>query len=99
MGFASPAEEELADTITVGEYLIRDKDASYLLQMQGDALAESGILNGDFIIFERSSAYRWGDLVVTLGEDGYMVRYFPKGAQAQALQVIGIVTGTFRTYH
>jgi DNA polymerase V len=97
MSFAAPANDELADTITVGEYLLRDKDASYLLQMSGDALSEEGILDGDFLVFERSNDYKLGDLVVTLGPDGYHVKRLAKGTGA-FVQVVGIVTGTFRKY-
>src|SRR5262245_56723410 len=32
-GFPSPAEEELADTMTLDEYLISNKEATYLLKV------------------------------------------------------------------
>ena len=95
MGFAAPADDELADTITVGRYLLRDKDASYLLQMSGDRLIDAGILDGDMVIFERSSDYRTGDIVVLLGAEGYRLEYFKKDI---AGQIIGVVTGSFRKY-
>lgn len=85
----------MADTITVGAYLLRDKDASYLLQMSGDSMAEAGILDGDMVVFERSHDYRAGDIVVVLGDDGYTLEYFKKGTPRQ---IIGVVTGSFRKY-
>jgi SOS-response transcriptional repressor LexA len=95
MGFAAPADDELADTITVGRYLLRDKDASYLLQMAGNRLQEAGILDGDMVIFERSTDYRTGDIVVLLGSDGYRLEYFTTGVPGH---IIGVVTGSFRRY-
>jgi SOS-response transcriptional repressor LexA len=95
MGFSAPANDELADTVTIGEYLLRDKDASYLLQMSGDSMLEAGILDGDMIAFERSHDYRVGDIVVLLGDDGYSLEYFKKGV---ARQFVGVVTGSFRKY-
>ncbi|HEV8666504.1 MAG TPA: S24 family peptidase [Candidatus Paceibacterota bacterium] len=95
MGFAAPADDELADTVTIGRYLLRDKDASYLLQMSGDRFAADGILHGDMIIFERSRDFRVGDIVVALGDDGYSLEYFTKGMRGQ---IIGVVTGSFRKY-
>lgn len=112
-GFASPAEDELADTITVGEYLIRDKDASYLLQVEGDSMMDAGIIEGDMVIFEKSSDYKPGDIVVALIEDGYTIKYLRKKDSKFYLeaanenyptihpkegQIIGLVTGTFRKY-
>jgi SOS-response transcriptional repressor LexA len=96
MSFAAPANDELADTVTIGEFLLRDKDASYLLQMQGDALVEEGILDGDYIIFERSNDYKPGHLVVELASDGYHVKRLARGTNI--VEVVGIVTGTFRKY-
>jgi DNA polymerase V len=93
MSFAAPAQEELANTITIGEYLLRDQDASSLLQMEGDALREEGILHGDMIVFERTDVFKRGDLVVLLGEDGYAIRRYPMQGM-----VVGVVTATFRKY-
>jgi len=96
MSFAAPANDELADTVTIGEFLIRDKDASYLLQMEGDTLSEEGIVHGDYIIFERSNDYKPGHLVVLLGSDGYHVKRLQKSMSI--VEVVGVVTGTFRKY-
>ncbi len=112
-GFAAPAEEELADTITVGEYLIRHKESSYLLQVEGDSMMDAGIHNGDMVIFERGKDAKPGDIVVALTENGYTLKYLRKKYGKVFLeaanseypdihpkegQVIGVVTSTFRTY-
>jgi SOS regulatory protein LexA len=112
-GFAAPAEEELADTITVGEYLIRHKESSFLLQVEGDSMIDAGIQEGDMVIFERGRDAKVGDIVVALTEDGYTLKYLrKKGGKAYLEaanqnyptirpkdgQVIGVVTSSFRTY-
>ncbi len=112
-GFATPAEEDMADTITVGEYLIRDKDASFLLQVVGDSMVDAGIHEGDMVIFERTGSYRPGDIVIALTEDGYTLKFLRKKGERYFLeaanekyppiypkegQIVGVVTGTFRKY-
>lgn len=112
-GFAAPSEEEIADTITVGDYLIRHKDSSYLLQVEGDSMVDAGIHEGDMVIFERTQEYKPGDIVIALTRDGYTLKYLrKKGAQyylepANHLypviyptegEIIGVVTSTFRKY-
>jgi SOS regulatory protein LexA len=112
-GFASPAEEELADTISVGEYLIRDKDASFLLEVEGDSMEEAGILAGDMVVFERGAEHKVGDIVIALTEDGYTIKYLRKKGGRYYLeaanpkypdiypkegQIIGVVIATFRKY-
>ncbi len=112
-GFASAAEEDLADTISVGEYLIRDKEASFLLQVVGDSMIDAGIHEGDMVIFERTHDYKLGDIVIALTEDGYTLKYLRKKGEKYFLQaantnypniypkegqIIGVVTGSFRKY-
>jgi SOS regulatory protein LexA len=112
-GFAAPAEEELADTITIGEYLLRRPEASYLLKVEGDSMQDAGIQEGDMVIFERTNDYKPGDIVVALTEDGYTLKYLRKkdgGYYLEAAnenypdihpregEIIGVVISTFRTY-
>src|SRR5438876_6252633 len=63
-GFPSPAEEELGDTMSLDEYLITNKEATYLLKVTGDSMIEAGILPGDLLLVERGAAPRDGDIVI-----------------------------------
>lgn len=112
-GFAAPAEEELADTVSIGEYLLGNPNASYLLQVEGDSMQDAGIQNGDMVIFERTHTYKPGDIVVALTEDGYTLKYLRQKGKRFYLEaandrypdiypkegeIIGKVTSTFRKY-
>ena len=112
-GFAAPAEEELADTITIGEYLLPKPDASYLLTVEGDSMQDAGIQSGDMIVFERTKDVKVGDIVVALTEDGYTLKYLRRKSGRLCLEaandaypdiypregeIIGKVVSTFRTY-
>jgi DNA polymerase V len=96
MSFSSVSENELADTITIGEYLIGHKESSYLLEIEGSSMDEVGIKNGDKVIFERGRVPRSGDIVISLTDDGYKIDYLNKIKSSE--QVIGVVTSSFRTY-
>jgi repressor LexA len=112
-GFAAPAEEEIADTVAIGDYLIRDPNASYLLQVEGDSMEGAGILHGDLVVFERTQDYKPGDIVVALTEDGYTLKYLRKRGARFHLeaanedypdihpregQIIGKAVSSFRKY-
>lgn len=112
-GFASPAEDELADTISIGEYLIGHKESSFILKVDGDSMIEAGILDGDMVIFERGRDPRNGDIVVALTEDGYTLKYLKRlngrlylkaanpdypNIYPKDGQIIGVVTASFRKY-
>src|SRR5262245_26585916 len=59
-GFPSPAEEELADTMSLDEYLITNKEATYALRVTGDSMKDAGILPGDLLLVERGAEVRDG---------------------------------------
>ena len=77
-GFPSPAEEELADTMSLDEYLIPNKESSYMLQVKGDSMIEAGINDGDMVIVERNNSPRDGDIVIAYVDGGWTMKYFRK---------------------
>ncbi len=96
MSFSSLSEQGLADTITIGEYLVKHKESSYLLEFVGDYMMEAGIHHGDMIIFERGKIPRNGDIVIVLNEEGYRAKYLKDIKSLE--QVIGVVVSSFRNY-
>ena len=63
-GFPSPAEEELVDTMTLDEWLIKNKEATYMLKVKGDSMIDAGIMEGDMVLLDRSKEAKSGDIVV-----------------------------------
>lgn len=82
-GFASPVEEGEADTLSLDDYLIRNKEASYILRVRGDSMRDAGIADGDMVIFERSAESKPGDIVVAVIEGGYTLKYLKKESAAK----------------
>ena len=95
-GFASPVDEELADVMRIEDYLIRDKDASFLLQMEGDSMIRYGICDGDLIIFERGADARIGDLVVVMTVGGHRIVFLD--SRMEGVEVVGVVVSVVRKY-
>jgi len=63
-GFPSPAEEELTDTMSMDEYLIKNKEATFMLKVQGDSMTGAGIMPGDMVLVERGVTPKNDDIVV-----------------------------------
>jgi SOS regulatory protein LexA len=113
-GFPSPAEEELLDTVTLDELLIRNKEATYLLRVNGESMIEAGILPGDLLIVERGVAPRDGDIVIAQVDREWTMKYFRRrGATvfleaankdyqpihpAEELHIAAVVRGVVRKY-
>lgn len=81
-GFPSPAEEELVDTLSLDEFLIRKPQASFLVKVTGDSMIEEGIMPDDLVIVERGKEPRNGDIVIAQVDGEWtMKRYYKKGKE------------------
>ncbi len=77
-GFPSPAEEELADTLSLDEMLIRRPDATFILTVQGDSMTGAGIMPGDMILVEKGGTPVSRDIVVAQVDDEWTLKYYIK---------------------
>jgi len=81
-GFPTTAEESLSDTMSLDDYLIGNKESTYLLEVKGDSMIDAGIHEGDLVIAERSQASgrepRNGDIVIAEVDGGWTMKYFRK---------------------
>jgi repressor LexA len=77
-GFPSPAEEETIDTITIDEWLIKNKEATYLLKVNGDSMIDAGIMDGDMVLLDRSKTAGNGDIVVAEIDGAWTMKYLRK---------------------
>ncbi|MFH1426088.1 MAG: transcriptional repressor LexA [Candidatus Kerfeldbacteria bacterium] len=113
-GFPSPAEEELADTISLDDFLIEKKESSFMLRVSGDSMAGAGIKPGDYVIVERGRTPQNGDIVVAEVDNEWTVKYFQKHRNKitlvpantnfkpirpkESLSVAGVVRSVIRKY-
>ncbi|MFA5961530.1 MAG: LexA family transcriptional regulator [Parcubacteria group bacterium] len=77
-GFPSPAEEELVDTITIDEFLISNKEATYMLNVSGDSMIDAGIRSGDIVLVERGKASKDGDIVIAEVDGKWTMKFLEK---------------------
>ncbi|MBX4197765.1 transcriptional repressor LexA [Candidatus Parcubacteria bacterium] len=77
-GFPTPAEEDLAETMSLDNYLIQNKEATFMLKVSGESMLDAGIQPGDMLIVERRSDAKDGDIVVAFIDSGYTVKFLRK---------------------
>ncbi len=113
-GFPTPAEEELCDTMSLDEYLIGRKEATYMLKVSGDSMIEAGIMPGDLVLVERGRQPRDGDVVVAEVDHAWTLKYFKKTGEkitlmpanrryqpivpTEELNIAAVVVGAVRKY-
>lgn len=77
-GFPTTVEESTSDTLSIDEYLIEHKEATYILEVKGDSMIEAGICEGDLVIVERGKQPRIGDIVIAEVDGGWTMKYYRK---------------------
>ena len=77
-GFPTPAEEELIDTLSLDEFLIKNPQASYLVKVTGDSMVDAGIMPDDLVIVERGRQARHGDIVIAQVDGEWTMKYYEK---------------------
>lgn len=75
-GFPGVAEELASDTLSLDEFLIENKEATYMLTVKGDSMIDAGIHEGDLVLVERKGEPRDGDIVIAEIDGGWTMKYF-----------------------
>ncbi len=76
-GFPTIAEEDvMGDTLTLDEFLIGNKDATYMLKVKGDSMIEAGIQEGDMVLVERSNQAKIDQIVIAEVDGGFTMKYY-----------------------
>jgi SOS regulatory protein LexA len=113
-GFPSPAEESLADTLSLDELLIQNPDATFLLKVSGDSMSEAGILPGDMVLVDKGQMPKSGDIVIAEVDGEWTMKYLKKRGDSvtlipanpqyrsikpkKELKIAGVVTAVVRKY-
>jgi len=98
-GFPSPAEEELANVMSLDEYLVERPEATFLLTVNGDSMVEAGIQPGDLVLVEKGRAPRLGDIVVAQVDDEWTLKYFQRDEQGVRLDPANRAYAPIRPKH
>lgn len=75
-GFPSPAEEELIDTMTLDQWLLRNREATYMLEVKGESMINAGIRPGDTALVERGRLASEGDIVIACVDGKWTMKYY-----------------------
>ena len=113
-GFAAPAEEQAEELLTLEDYLVRDRKATFLLRVKGVSMINAGINEGDLVVVERGVEPRVNDIVVGVLDGEYTLKrlrkdkgkfylqaenpVYPDLYAMNELQVAGVVRGVIRRY-
>ncbi|MDP3900182.1 MAG: transcriptional repressor LexA [bacterium] len=113
-GLPTDTEEERGDALSLDEYLINQREKTYLLEVNGDSMIDAGIQEGDLVIVEQGRVPKVGEIVVAEVDNEWTLKYYIKEKNKvilrpanqnfsdiipkQELKIGGVVTGVVRKY-
>ncbi len=77
-GFAAPVEEQAEETVTLEDYLVHDKNSTFLLRVKGDSMINAGINEGDLVLVLRGKTPKPGDIVVGVLDGEFTLKRLKK---------------------
>lgn len=108
------AEDQAVQTFALGDRLVRDPSATFLLRVKGDSMIEAGIIEGDLAIVEKGVEPRLGDIVVGILDGEFTLKRLKRDKGKYYLQaenpaygdlyaldelgIAGVVRGVVRLY-
>ena len=75
-GFPSPADDYIECGLDLNDFMVVHPSATYYVRVSGDSMLEAGILNGDYLIVDRSIEPYPGMIVVAVVEGELTVKCF-----------------------
>ncbi len=112
-GLPAPGEM-LSDTLNIEDYMVRKREHTYLLEVDGDSMIDAHIADGDMVIAERVQSAKDGDIVIAQVDGEFTMKYFKqKGDKVwlepankafkniyptESLEIVAIVRGVMRKY-
>ncbi len=72
-GSPVPADDRIERRISLDHHLARIPEATFLVRVTGDALAEAGIRDGDLVVMDRAIPATEGSVVLALIEGAFLL--------------------------
>ena len=77
-GFPSPADDYIEDNLDLNKFLIKQKDSTFFMKVEGDSMKDLGIFSDNILIIDRSIKVFEHKVVVVVLNGECTVRTFVK---------------------
>jgi DNA polymerase V len=73
-GYPSLLSEQAKELVDINGYLIRNEIATYIFRVQGNAMIDAGIFDGDVLVVDRSIEPKHNDIVLVTLNNEFIVK-------------------------
>ena len=63
-GFPSPADDYIQSRLSLDEYLVQHREATFFVRAKGSSMIGAGIFEGDLLVVDKSLTPSSGDIVI-----------------------------------
>ncbi|MES2930218.1 MAG: transcriptional repressor LexA [Patescibacteria group bacterium] len=77
-GFPATVEDELTDTLNLDDYLVSEKENTYMLKVDGNSMINAHIADGDMVLVEKTDKAKDGQIVIANVDGEFTMKYFKK---------------------
>jgi len=113
-GFATDSDSQATEKMAITDFLVRKPEASFLLRVKGDSMSGVGIFDGDFVLVEKNTEPKVGQIVVGILDGKFTLKTlakdkgkyylhaenpaYPDLFAMEELEIAGVVRGVVRKY-
>lgn len=65
-GFPSPADDYIEGRLSLDEYLVQHKEATFFVRAKGNSMVGAGIFDGNLLVVDKSLIPSSGDIVIAV---------------------------------
>lgn len=84
-GFPSPADDYVEARISLDEHLVRHREATFFLRVDGDSMRNLGIFDGDLLVVDRALVPVNGSVVIAVVDGAFTVKQLYRTAGGGAI--------------
>lgn len=85
-GFPTEVEEDAYNTISLNDYLVKNREATFMFKVKGESMKDAGIFDGDMVLVERTTTARPGQIVIACVDGRFTMKYLRTGRQGYYLE-------------
>ena len=75
-GFPSPAADYAENDLSLNDYFVKNKDATFVIEARGDSMIDAGIHGGDMVFVDRTAEPRPGKIVLAHVDGNFTIKEF-----------------------
>lgn len=83
-GFPSPASDYVENNLDLNDLMVLHPAATFFVRVSGDSMRDAGILEGDYLVIDRSLKVAQNDIVIAVVDGELTVkRFFRNGSMIE----------------